>query len=224
MKAGWHKGGRPTDPGEDDAAPDERIVAAVARVGRASPARTSTRLRSERRRASTRTPRTSASSASATAATSSARPAAATASSSPRPWASCSRTSCSYSSSANSGRRNSSNVCLVAAGDGARRERAHVRRSRDVHRERHLAEVVARPKHPPRHRAEIRDREHAVQDHVEAVALLALHDRRLAAADVLAPHLLRELRPAAPREAPRAARSATARPAWRVRASGSRRQ
>jgi sarcosine oxidase len=29
VKAGWHKGGRPTDPDEDDAAPDERIVAAV---------------------------------------------------------------------------------------------------------------------------------------------------------------------------------------------------
>ena len=29
VKAGWHKGGRPTDPDEDDLAPDERIVQAV---------------------------------------------------------------------------------------------------------------------------------------------------------------------------------------------------
>jgi sarcosine oxidase len=29
VKAGWHKGGRPTDPDEDDLAPDERIVEAV---------------------------------------------------------------------------------------------------------------------------------------------------------------------------------------------------
>ena len=88
VKAGWHKGGRPTDPDEDDVAPDERIVEAVSRVGRAAPAARRSRSRSGPRRASTRTSRTSASSASAAAATWSARRAAATASSSRRPSAS----------------------------------------------------------------------------------------------------------------------------------------
>src|SRR6266508_4696818 len=82
---------------------------------------------------------------------------------------------------------------LVAARDDGGRQRADVCGTRNVHRARDLAEVVAGPQHPPRHRAEVRDREHAVQDDVEAIPLLALDDGRLAARDFLAAHPLRKL-------------------------------
>ena len=109
---------------------------------------------------------------------------------------------------------------LVAARDGGRGEGPNVRSSRDVHRQRDLAEVVARPQDPPRHRPEVRDREHPVEDDVEAVAGLALDDgasppgtssRRMRFASSLS----------SPREAPPAARSGKARPGWRTpRADG----
>lgn len=48
VKAGWHKGGRPTDPDQDDAAPDKRIVDAVAAwVARRLPHLDSTPIRAE---------------------------------------------------------------------------------------------------------------------------------------------------------------------------------
>src|SRR5215210_3162608 len=69
----------------------------------------------------------------------------------------------------------------VAAGDGGGRERADGRRARDVHRERDLAEVVARPQDAPRtERAHVADREQPGEDDVEAVSLSTLEDGRLA--------------------------------------------
>src|SRR6266511_1086307 len=82
---------------------------------------------------------------------------------------------------------------LVAACDDGGRQRADVCGTGNVHRERNLAEVVARPQHPPRHRAKVRDREHAGQDDVQAITLIAFDNGRLAAGDFLAAHPLRKL-------------------------------
>lgn len=63
-----------------------------------------------------------------------------------------------------------------------------------MHRERHLAEVVAGPENRPRSQTALLGHcEDAVQDHVEAIALVALDDGRLARGDLLAAHPLREL-------------------------------
>src|SRR5689334_8714894 len=62
---------------------------------------------------------------------------------------------------------------LVAARDGRCRERAHRRGARDVHGERDLAEILARPQHRARpDLALVAHDEQAAEDDVEAVALL----------------------------------------------------
>src|SRR5215218_4411892 len=63
---------------------------------------------------------------------------------------------------------------LVAAGDYRRREGAHGRGARDVHREGDLAEVVAGPEDRTLSQVALADAEHPREHGVEAISLLAL--------------------------------------------------
>ena len=82
-------------------------------------------------------------------------PAASSASTCGRPHPACRRSrrgGAARHSSVNSGRTSSSKVSQVAARHGRRRHRATGRSPRDIHRERDLAEVVARPEDAPARR------------------------------------------------------------------------
>src|SRR4051812_34851199 len=81
----------------------------------------------------------------------------------------------------------------VAAREHGGRERPDRRRARDVPGQGDLAEGVPPPEHGARAPRGLGDREHPVQDDVEAVAVLALADDRRPRGDLLAAHLLGEL-------------------------------
>src|SRR5690348_12916543 len=81
----------------------------------------------------------------------------------------------------------------VAARDHGRRQRSDRRGSRDVHRQRDLAEVVAGPEDASRAHRALADDQHPGEDDVKALAALAFDDRRLAGRDLLAVHPAREL-------------------------------
>ena len=116
------------------------------------------------------------------------------------------------SSSANSGRTNSSNVALSQLATVDRRDRAHRRRARDVHRERDLAEVVARAgARPLCPRPACVDREHARAARRRSARRARPRSRPLPRLDGPRASCATRDRSAARRAAPRAARCARTR-------------
>src|SRR4051794_20550985 len=62
--------------------------------------------------------------------------------------------------------------------DDSGRDRGDRRGARHGHRQRDLAEVIARPQQIALSHDLVRPREHAGEDHIEAIALVALPDDR----------------------------------------------
>src|ERR671931_2708978 len=76
----------------------------------------------------------------------------------------------------------------VATGKRHRGEGANRGRARHVHRHRDLAELIGGPHHPESPAAFLAHRQHAAEDDVKAVALLALGHNRRPRPNLLARH------------------------------------
>src|SRR5258705_13236419 len=78
----------------------------------------------------------------------------------------------------------------VATRDGHGRQCTNGRRPRHVHRQRDLAEIIARSQHALGPATSLADREHAAEDDIETVAVLTFRDDTGAGGNVFPDHVL----------------------------------